>query len=102
MFRVKPIITPQAQGAKKVGTAGNAKGQIRFALEKLSRFDEEKGISFIMLEYSDNRQWVENNVKTKIQQKFPLTEIILQPLSLTSGVHMGPGTWAVAFVTEKK
>ncbi len=101
MFHVKPIITPRAEGAKKVGTAGNAKGQIRFAMEKLSRFDEKRVISFIMLEYSDNRQWVEDNVKTKIQQKYPFTEIILQPLSLTSGVHMGPGTWGVAFMTEK-
>jgi uncharacterized protein len=98
MLHVKPIITPQAQGAKKVGTARDTKGQIRFAIEKLSRFKEK--ISFIMLEYSDNRQWVEDNVKSEIQQKYPLTEIILQPLSLTSGVHMGPGTWAVAFLTK--
>jgi uncharacterized protein len=101
LFHVKPIVTPQASGAKKVGTTRDTKGQIRFAMEKLSWFDEKKVISFIMLEYSDNRQWVEDNVKIKIHQKYPLTEIILQPLSLTSGVHMGPGTWAVAFITEK-
>ncbi len=102
MFHVKPIITPHAKGAKKVGTAGNAKAQIRFALEKLSRFYKKNDFLFIMVEYSDNRQWVEDNVKTKIQLIYPLTEIILQPLSLTSGVHMGPGTWAVAFMTENK
>ncbi len=101
MLHVKPIITPRAQGAKKIGTVRDAKGQIRFAFEKLSRFGN-KSISFIMLEYSDNRQWVEDNVKPEIQQRYPLTEIILQPLSLTSGVHMGPGTWAVAFLAKNK
>ncbi len=102
MLHVKPIISPQATGAKKVGTAGNAKAQIRFAMEKLSRFYEKKKFLFIIVEYSDNRQWVEDCVKRKIQHIYPLTEIILQPLSLTSGVHMGPGTWAVAFMTENK
>jgi uncharacterized protein len=100
MLHVKPIITPQATGAKKVGTAGNAKAQIRFALEKLSRFYKKNKILFIIVEYSDNRQWVENNVKTKIQLNYPSAEILLQPLSLTSGVHMGPGTWGMAFMTE--
>lgn len=98
MLHVKPVITPLAQGAKKVGKVRDTKGRIRFAIEKLSLFNKKR-ISFIMLEYSDNRQWVEDNVKPKIQQRYPLTEIILQPLSLTSGVHMGPGTWAVAFLT---
>jgi uncharacterized protein len=102
MLHVKPVITPQAKGAKIVGTAGNAKAQIRFALEKLSRFYKKNDFLFIMVEYSDNCQWVEDNVKTKIRQNYPLTKIMLQPLSLTSGVHMGPGTWAVAFMTENK
>ena len=100
ILHVKPVITPQAEGAKKIGTVRDSKGQIRFAMKKLSHFNEKNGISFILLEYSDNRQWVEENVKIKIRQRYPSTEIILQPLSLTSGVHMGPGTWAVAFMTE--
>jgi hypothetical protein len=53
-----------------------------------------------MLEYSDNKKWVEETVKKKIEEFFPDAEIILQPLSLTSGAHMGPGTWGVAFLPE--
>ena len=102
MLHVKPVITPQAQGAKKIGSVRDPKGQIRFAMKKLSQFDEKNVISFILLEYSDNRQWVEDHVKKEIELKYPLIEIILQPLSLTSGVHMGPGTWGMAFMTENK
>ena len=102
MLHVKPVITPQAQGAKKIGSVRDPKGQIRFAMKKLSQFDEKNVISFVLLEYSDNRQWVEDHVKKEIELKYPLIEIILQPLSLTSGVHMGPGTWGMAFMTENK
>ena len=54
-----------------------------------------------MLEHSDNRNWVNDTVKKEIQALYPAADIMLQPLSLTSGVHMGPGTWAVAFLPER-
>jgi fatty acid-binding protein DegV len=53
-----------------------------------------------MLEYSDNRQWVEDNVLGKIRKRFAAAEVVFQPLSLTSGAHMGPGTWGVAFLPK--
>ena len=53
-----------------------------------------------MLEYSDNYDWVKGTVKKIFEERYPQTEIILQPLSLTSGAHMGPGTWAVAFLPQ--
>jgi len=36
----------------------------------------------------------------QLQRLFPQAEILLAPLSLTSGVHMGPGTWSLAFAQE--
>ena len=54
--------------------------------------------ALIMLEYTDNFSWVENVLKKEITDKYPHSEILLQPLSLTTGVHTGPGTWAVAFL----
>ena len=39
-------------------------------------------------------------VQPEIVRRWPEAEIILHPLSLTSGVHMGPGTWGVAFLPE--
>ena len=33
-----------------------------------------------------------------IRARHPAAEVALSPLSLTSGAHMGPGTWGVAFL----
>jgi DegV family protein with EDD domain len=100
VFHVKPIISPTAEGAKKVGAVKNRSGQLRFAFEKLEGAFDSKSAPFIMLQYSDNGQWVNDTVKKEIQAHYPAAEIRLQPLSLTSGVHMGPGTWGIAFLPE--
>jgi uncharacterized protein len=101
MLHVKPIISPTAEGAKKVGAVKNKAGQIKFALEKLAKSFTKNSAPFIMLQYSDNFPWVNGPVKTILQERYPSSEVILHPLSLTSGVHMGPGTWAMAFLPEK-
>lgn len=100
VFHVKPIISPTAKGAKKVGAVKNRTGQLKFALDKLGSSFDRKSSPFIMLEYSDNRDWVDDTVKKEIETRYPSAEILLQPLSLTSGVHMGPGTWALAFLPQ--
>jgi len=100
VLHVKPIISPIAEGAKKVGAVKNSDGQLKFALKKLEESFEKDSSPFIMLEYSDNYGWVNDTVKKTIKKHYPSSEIRLQPLSLTSGVHMGPGTWALAFLPE--
>jgi len=100
LLHLKPIISPTAQGAVKAGTARDRDEQVAFAMQKLAeRLTPDAG-GLVMLEYSDNRQWVEEDVQGQIQSRFPDSEIILQPLSLTSGAHMGPGTWGVAFLPK--
>jgi fatty acid-binding protein DegV len=54
----------------------------------------------LLLEYSDNRQWVAGPVKERIAALFQKAEILLQPMSMTSGVHIGPGAWAVAWCRD--
>jgi uncharacterized protein len=98
MFQMKPVITPTAEGAVKVGTARNKKEQVDFALKKLEKDLGHEPGSLIMIEHSDNREWVEEAVLTRIQNLYDSAKVILRPLSLTSGAHMGPGTWAVAFL----
>ncbi len=98
LFHMKPVISPTAEGAVKAGTVRDKDEQLKFALEKLEKGLGQNTRPLIMLEYSDNRQWVENNVLGEIKSRYASAEIILQPLSLTSGAHMGPGTWAVAFL----
>lgn len=98
MLHMKPVITPTPEGAKKVGVVRNQKDQLRFALDQLEKFLAKDANPFIMLEYSDNRSWVEDVVRKAVEAVYPSARIVLQPLSLTSGVHMGPGTWGVAFL----
>ena len=98
LFHMKPVISPTAEGAVKAGTVRDNNEQLKFALGKLEKGLGQDTRPLIMIEYSDNRQWVENNVLGEIKSRYASAEIILQPLSLTSGAHMGPGTWAVAFL----
>jgi len=97
MLHMKPIISPLAEGAKKMGVVRDRAGQLAFALDKLAVLGEGKN-ALIMLEYSDNAEWVAGAVQPEIVRRHPLAEILLHPMSLTSGAHMGPGTWAVAFL----
>jgi DegV family protein with EDD domain len=97
---LKPVISPLAEGAKKVGAVRNQAEQITFAMDKLERSLPPDKKALIMLEYSDNRSWVEDTVKPAILRRYVRSEIILQPLSLTTGVHTGPGTWALAFLPD--
>ena len=102
MLNMKPVISPLPEGAKKVGMVRNQEDQVKFALTKLDASIKDDSNALIMLEYSDNKNWVNGTVKKTMAELYPNAEIILQPLSLTSGAHMGPGTWGVAFLPDDK
>jgi len=97
LLKMKPVISPRPEGAKKVGMTRNPSEQIDMALEKLSASLARESEAIIMLEYSDNLGQIKT-VQEILKERYPLADIILQPLSLTSGAHMGPGTWGVAFM----
>lgn len=101
MLHMKPVISPLPEGARKVGVVRNRTEQLTFAMEKLGAELEQNGRVLIMIEYTDNLEWVTQKVQSEIVRRWPEAEIILQPMSLTSGAHMGPGTWAVAFLSER-
>ncbi|MBP7342170.1 MAG: DegV family EDD domain-containing protein [Syntrophaceae bacterium] len=97
MLKMKPVISPQPEGAKKMGVVRNRKEQISMAQDKLAAALGRDDSALIMLEYSDNSDMVAE-LRETIGRLYPQADIILQPLSLTSGAHMGPGTWGVAFL----
>ncbi|WP_035240523.1 DegV family protein [Desulfobacter vibrioformis] len=101
LLSIRPIISPRADGAQKVATARNSESQIQYAVNRLEREFGKTASPRILLEYSDNRAWVEASVMPKIRQACPRARVCLVPLSLTSGVHMGPGTWGMAFLPEE-
>lgn len=102
LFHMKPVITPAADGARKAGVVRNRAAQLRFALERLAAAREDGPLEMILLEFSDNRDWVETVAAPPIRERFPEVEMDIVPLSLTSGAHMGPGTWGVAFLRAAK
>ena len=98
LLNVKPIITPTPEGAVKVGRARTRREQVEFALARLEQGMGRAAGGLILLEHSDNREWVVAEVLPAIRGRHPAAEVIVSPLSLTSGAHMGPGTWGVAFL----
>ena len=98
LLRMKPVVSPTKEGAVKVGVVRNRPDQLQFAVNKLQEKLVNDFRGLIMLQYSDNKEWLVKVAQPEIDALYPLAEINLTPLSLTSGVHMGPGTWALAFL----
>ncbi len=99
LLHKKPVISPAADGVRKVGVVKNRGEQLAFGLEKLASLAGDGRGIFVLLQYSDNREWLQDTVDAQIRRRLPQAEIQLVPLSLTSGIHMGPGTWAMAFAS---
>ena len=100
LLHMKPVISPGVEGVRKVGVARNRDGQLDFALAKLKKYEQSGSGFFVLLQYSDNKEWLAETVEPVIHRQLPDAEVLLVPLSLTSGVHMGPGTWSIAFQKE--
>ncbi|MBI5556869.1 MAG: DegV family EDD domain-containing protein [Deltaproteobacteria bacterium] len=97
LLHLKPVISPAREGVRKAGVVRSRKGQLAFALERLRKEFALSAAPVIMLQYSDNEQWVAETMQPKVRELLPRAEILLTALSLTSGVHMGPGTWSLAW-----
>ncbi len=97
LLHMKPVISPVNNEVRKAGTVRSKKGQLSFALQKLREWFAGAATPVILLQYSDNKEWVTETVQPRIRKLRPNAEILLMPLSLTSGVHMGPGTWSIAW-----
>jgi DegV family protein with EDD domain len=100
VLHIKPIISPYPDGARKIGVARSTRDQVKFAFRRLEQNNLKNQQTTLLLEYTDNRGWLEGEIKPEIERRFPLVKVILQSLSLTSAAHMGPGSWGIAFLTE--
>jgi len=100
VLHIKPIVSPYPDGARKIGVVRNTRDQVKFAFRRLEQNILKDQKATLLLEYSDNRDWLEGEIKPEIERRFPLVQVIMQPFSLTSATHMGPGSWGIAFLTE--
>lgn len=97
LFHLKPVISPGQGGVRKEGAVHSHQAQVDFALKKLETELPRDACALVLLQYSDNQARVEGEIEPRVRQLLPQAEILCVPLSLTSGVHMGPGTWSLAF-----
>ncbi len=102
LLGVKPVISPLAEGVKKIGVVRKNARQLPLALEYFCNRIESGANARVLLQYTDNRDRVITEIQPAIQSAFPDAKITLTPLSLTSGAHMGPGTWGMAMLPELK
>ena len=97
LLHLKPVISQSSDGVHKVAMLHDRTGQLTFALQKLQEVFIPSATPIILLQYTDNEQWVTESAEPKVRALLPEAEILLAPLSLTSGVHLGPGSWSLAW-----
>ncbi len=100
MMNIKPVVTPTIEGVVKAGTVKSLDEQIKFALNRLAESAPAGSRPFVMVQYTDTRALVEDAIMPELRRRYPAAELMLQPLSLTTGVHVGPGAWSLAFLPE--
>jgi DegV family protein with EDD domain len=100
VLRIKPIISPYPDGARKIGVVRSTRDQVKFVFRHLEQDILKDQKATLILEHTDNKEWVQGEIKPEIERRFPLVRVIIHPLSLTSAAHMGPGCWGIAFLTE--
>jgi hypothetical protein len=82
----------------KAGAVRRPQDQPRWLLKRLAADLPDSRGAVVMLQYTDNLTWIEEKLQPLVARAVPGAEILIQPLSLTTGVHTGPGSWAAAFL----
>jgi DegV family protein with EDD domain len=100
VLHIKPIVSPYPDGARKIGAVRSNRELVKFAFRRLEQDLSKDQKATLLIEYSDNKEWLEGEIKPEIERRFPLVEVTMQPFSLTSAAHMGPGSWGIAFLPE--
>jgi DegV family protein with EDD domain len=96
-----PVVSPFPDGARKLAMLRKTSDRLSFACMQAARaFDEGRRKGYLLVQHTDNRSWVESTVVPRLREVAHGVEIVVGPLSLTTGVHTGPGTWAVAMLPE--
>jgi DegV family protein with EDD domain len=95
-----PVVSPFADGARKVALLRKPEARLDFACERVKKSFAGFLPGYVLIEHTDNRRWVEREVLPRLKEVAPKATIEIGPLSLTTGVHTGPGTWAVAFLPD--
>ena len=97
---IKPVIEHKPDGAGKAAVVRTRQAGLEFALERLKNaLGGADGERTVLLEYTDTEslEFVKERVVPSLRSLWRDPEILVWPMSATAGVHMGPGTWGLAF-----
>lgn len=98
-LHLAPVVSPFPDGARKVALLRKTEDRVAYACERVRQaFAPSGGSGYLLVEFTDNRAWLETHVVPRLRAAAPLAELALGPLSLTTGAHTGPGTWAIAML----
>jgi DegV family protein with EDD domain len=100
-LHLAPVVSPLPDGARKVAILRKLSDKVVFACDRAKQaLVPSSGRGYLLMQYTDNRAWVEAHLGPRLREVVPKAEIGLGPLSLTTGAHTGPGTWAVAMLPD--
>jgi DegV family protein with EDD domain len=96
LLGMKPVVSPEPTGVEKVATVKNRRQQVELAVKEATALLADGGQ--LMLEYTDNREWVAGELAERLAAACPKANLRVRPFSLTTGAHIGPGSWGVAML----
>ena len=101
-LHLAPVVSPLADGARKVALLRKQEDKLDFACERTRQaFEPASGHGYLLVQHSDNREWVAEHVLPRLRAVAPEAEIVVGALSLTTGAHTGPGSWAIAILPDR-
>jgi fatty acid-binding protein DegV len=101
-LHLAPVVSPMPDGARRVALLRKQEDKVAFACERAAQvFGAAGATGYLLAEYTDNRAWVVEHVLPRLRAAAPAAEIAVGALSLTTGAHTGPGTWAIAMLPER-
>jgi uncharacterized protein len=104
LLGMKPVVSPLPDGARKLAVLRSRGDQLKYLrdrLEAIARAAPAGARHLFLLEHTDNEAWVGEVPGAEVARRFPDAEVLQRPVSLTSGCHMGPGTWGIAHLTPE-
>ena len=101
-LHLAPVVSPMPDGARRMALLRKQEDRIVFACDCAARALGAAGRKgYLLAEYTDNRAWLVEQVLPRLRAAAPGAEIAVGALSLTTGAHTGPGTWAIAMLPEQ-
>lgn len=104
MLNIKPVLHVDEEG--KLVSIGKVRGRKKALLELVRLMDEKIG-SFrdscdtVFVSHGDCLEDAEYVIQ-KVKEKYPVKNVIINPVCATIGAHSGPGTIALFFAGDQK